>query len=103
MRPVVPFAPGKRVKPMEETRSRFYLRLRVTNQPGVFAQITRVLGDAEISLASVIQKEEHQAGTIAEVVLTTYVAQEAAMRSALKALASLDAVDEICNVIRIED
>jgi homoserine dehydrogenase len=103
MRPLVPFDSSKRVKPVEEIRSRYYLRLRVTNRPGVFAQITHVLGEAEISLASVIQKEEHQAGTIAEVVLTTYVAQEAAMRSALKALAGLDVVDEICNVIRIED
>jgi homoserine dehydrogenase len=102
-RTLVPFDFSKRVKPMEEIQSRYYLRLRVTNRPGVFAKITRVLGDAEISLASVIQKEEHQAGAIAEVVLTTYVAQEVAMRRALKALSGLDVVDEICNVIRIED
>ena len=103
MRPLVPFDQSKRVKPVEEIRSRYYLRLHVTNRPGVFAQITRVLGEAEISLASVIQKEEHQAGTVAEVVLTTYVAQEAAMRRALAALADLDVVSEVCNVIRIED
>lgn len=103
MRPLAPLDRTKRVKPVEEIRSRYYLRLHVTNRPGVFAQITRVLGDAEISLASVIQKEEHQAGTIAEVVLTTYVAQESAMRRALKALGDLEVVSEIASVIRIED
>ena len=103
MRPLVPFDGTKRIRPVEEMESRYYLRLQVTNRPGVFAQITRVLGEAEISIASVIQKEERDAGRIAEVVLTTYLARESAMRSALQSLAALPVVSEISNVIRIED
>jgi len=103
MRPLVPMDEAKRVRSVEESESRYYLRLQVTNRPGVFAQITRVLGEAEISLASVIQKEERDAGKMAEVVLTTYLAQEAAMRKALRALAALPVVHDISSVIRVED
>ncbi len=103
MRPVPPLDTRKRVKPVEEIETRYYLRIQVTNQPGVFAQIARVMGEAGISLASVIQKEERDAGRQAEVVLTTYLAREAAMRQALQALLELPVVDEISNVVRVED
>jgi homoserine dehydrogenase len=98
-----PLDESKRVIPMEETESRFYIRLQVTNEPGVFAQITRVLGEAEISLASVIQKEETDAGRIAEVVLTTYRSREAAMRKAVQALSTLSVVEAVSSVVRVED
>ena len=102
-RPVPPLDRTKRLRRPEEMESRFYLRLQVSNKPGVFAQITGVLGTAGISLASVIQKEERDAGRIAEVVLATYKTREDAMQRAVQALSALDAVDEISNVIRIED
>jgi len=99
----MPLDKQKRIRPLEEMESRFYLRIQVTNQPGVFAQITRVLGDAGISLASVIQKEERDAGRMAEVVLTTYRSTEASMGRAMRALAELSAVEEVSNLIRIEE
>ena len=102
-RPVPPLDTTKRVKAVDEVETRYYLRLQVTNQPGVFAQIARVMGEAGISLASVIQKEERDAGRQAEVVLTTYLAREAAMRQALQALLELPVVDDISSVVRVED
>jgi homoserine dehydrogenase len=102
-RRTVPLDESRTVVPMEETESRFYIRLEVDNRPGVFAQITTVLGEAGISLASVIQKEERDAGRMAEVVLTTYRALEASMSEAVRALSALPAVAEVSNVIRIEE
>ncbi len=103
MRPPVPLEKTKRLRPMDDVESRYYFRLQVANRPGVFAQITRVLGEAEISLASVIQKSETDSGRIAEVVLTTYEATEAAMQIAVRALSALPAVEAVSNVIRVED
>ncbi len=103
VRPVAPVDPQKRLKPVEAMESRYYLRLQVNNQPGVFAQIALVMGDAGISLASVIQKGDRDTGRMAEVVLTTYAARESAMRKALEALSSLPVVHEVSNVIRVED
>jgi len=103
MRPVPPLDAAKRVKPVDEIETRYYLRLQVANRPGVFAQIAGAMGEAGISLASVIQKEERDAGRQAEVVLTTYLAREAAMRRALGALEKLPVVDEVSSVVRVED
>jgi homoserine dehydrogenase len=82
------------------------LRLLVTDQPGVFAQITRALGDAQISLASVIQKQSVEVGDppteCAEIVLMTHRAQEAAMQRAVRAVAELPVVREVGSLIRVE-
>src|SRR3954447_3869059 len=42
--------------PGEEVESAFYLHLDVADEPGVLAQIARVLGDKEVSVKSVVQK-----------------------------------------------
>jgi hypothetical protein len=77
----------------------------------VIAAIARILGDLEISLSSVIQKEEvHDLGPAggngeryAEIVFMTHLASEAAMQNALREIAQLPAVARVGSVIRVED
>ena len=76
-----------RIVPMSELVTRYYIRLTVVDQPGVLAQIAANLGDAKISIASVIQKEADAASKTAELVIMTHEAREASMQSALKAVA----------------
>jgi len=95
--------PGKRIKSMSEIETRYYLRLNVADRPGVLAQISKVLGDHLISIASVIQKEVDSATQTAEIVIMTHPAKESAMQPALDELARLDVVKEISNFIRVED
>ena len=68
------FRPGKlfrRVLTMEESESRFYLRLQVRDCPGVIASIAQILADKSISISSLIQHERREAdGTVALVILT---------------------------------
>ncbi len=90
------------IVPMGELRTRYYLRITVPDRPGVLAQIARVLGDGDISIASVIQKEANQDAQTAELVIMTHLAQEEAMRVALARLAELPAVTEIGNFVRVE-
>ena len=97
------FDRGLAIQPMDELETKYYLRLRVYDRPGVMAQITRVLGDLQVSLASVIQKDVGEAGQLAEIVVTTHVAREAAVQEAVKRLAALDEVDEVANLVRVED
>ncbi len=94
---------GLVIQTMDELETKYYLRLRAYDRPGVMAQITRVLGDLQVSIASVIQKEVELAGDVAEIVVTTHVAREAAVQQAVQKLAKLDVVQEVCNVIRVED
>lgn len=94
--------PGKRIKPMSEIKTRYYLRLNVTDRSGVLAQISKILGNHLISIASVIQKEADSTAQTAEIVIMTHPAKEAAMQLALNELAHLDVVKEVGNFIRVE-
>jgi len=95
--------PGKVIKPMSEIETRYYLRLNVADRPGVLAQISKVLGDHQISISSVIQKEADSLAQTAEIVIMTHLAKEAAMQSALDELKQLPVVKEISNFIRVEN
>jgi homoserine dehydrogenase len=94
---------GKRVKPMAEIETQYYVRLSAADQPGVLAQIARVFGDNMISIASAIQPETDDVTQTAEIVIMTHPAQEKAMQQALGELAKLEVVKEISNFIRVED
>ncbi|MCI0888005.1 MAG: homoserine dehydrogenase, partial [Chloroflexi bacterium] len=92
-----------RIQPMADLETKYYLRLRASDRPGVMAQITRVLGDLRVSLASVIQKEVADAAGTAEIVITTHTAKESAVQEAVTKLAALDVVLEVSNLVRVED
>jgi homoserine dehydrogenase len=95
-----------RFRPMDEVCTRYYLRLLAEDRPGVFAQITHALGEAQISIASVIQKRNVLMGDppleYAEIVLMTHEAIEAAMQRAVSAIATLPVVHAVGSLIRVE-
>jgi homoserine dehydrogenase len=94
--------PGKKIKPMAELETRYYLRLNVADQPGVLAQVAKVLGGHLISISSVIQKAADAAAQAAEIVIMTHPAKEAAVQQALGELVHLPVVKAISNFIRVE-
>jgi len=91
-----------RIIPMDDLETRYYLRLTVADRPGVLAQIARVLGEAAISISSVIQKEADESAQTAELVIMTHLAREAAMQRAIAELRQLPAVQDVGNFIRVE-
>ena len=103
--PVAPLRPGidhESVLPIGSVKTRCYLRLSVDDVPGVFAQVTQVLAELGIGLASVIQREPGQAGQ-AEVVLLTYAAPEASLAEAERRLAALPCTRAVRARIRVEE
>ncbi|MFC1990793.1 homoserine dehydrogenase [Chloroflexota bacterium] len=94
---------GKKIKPMSEIETRYYLRLTVADRPGVLAQISKVFGDLSISISSAIQQEADDVTETAELVIMTHPAMEKAMQPALSKLAQLEVVKEISNFIRVEN
>ena len=62
-----------------------------------------LLGDHQISISSVIQKEADSAAQTAEIVIMTHPAQEKAMQQALDELTHLAVVKEIGNFVRVEN
>tara|TARA_B100000315_G_scaffold259040_1_gene313331 strand:- start:3952 stop:5298 length:1347 start_codon:yes stop_codon:yes gene_type:complete len=91
------------VESIDGLMRKYYLRLRVADQPGVLAQIARLLGDGEISLASVLQKDTNPADQTAEIVITTHPAREASVQEALRSMANLEVVRGVNNLLRIEE
>jgi len=66
---------GYTLRPSTGVRSRFYLRVLVQDQPGMLADVARVLADHSISIASLIQHEaleEHQGQVVPLVIMTHY-------------------------------
>lgn len=92
-----------RIKSMAEIQTKYYLRMAVLDRAGVLAQIAKVFGDHQISLASVIQKESDRATQTAEIVLMTHICRESAMQQALAEIAKLPVVREVSNLIRVEE
>jgi homoserine dehydrogenase len=88
--------------PMERHQGCYYIRLMVTDRPGVMADITAALRDEQVSLESMLQRGRAP-GEAVPIVLVTHETEEAAMARALARIARLDAVLEQPCMIRIEE
>ncbi|PKB70721.1 MAG: hypothetical protein BZY87_09370 [SAR202 cluster bacterium Io17-Chloro-G6] len=94
---------GISVRPMGDLQARYYIRLDVADHPGVLAQIAKVLGDGQISIAAVLQKDTQPETESAEIVITTHPAREASVQMALEVMAGLPQVRRVSNTLRIEE
>jgi len=87
---------------MGAVESKFYIRATVLDESGVLGEITAILGKHNVSIRSVIQKGDEEDGQVT-IVLVTHRTNEAQIKSAIKEITDLKAVDKIDNIIRIED
>ena len=96
------YTPLKRlkVKNIALIESRYYFRMKVLDQPGVLAKVSKILGEEKVSLASVVQKGS--GGSLAEIVFLTYQVQNMKISRALSQIKRLKVVKEIGNIIRVE-
>ena len=95
--------PRPKVLPFDQLASRYYLRLSAKDQPGVLAQVTKVLGDQKISLASFLQHESQAGSGSVPLVLTTHLAQEGSIQAALKQIDALPTITAPSVLLRIVD
>jgi len=89
------------LRPMEDIRSGYYLRVTAMDKPGVLAQVAGILGTHDISLISVLQKGRAH-GEAVPVVMMTHEARERDMRAALAAIDKLPVVASRTTMIRVE-
>jgi homoserine dehydrogenase len=85
--PAAAYRPGYqmdlRLRAMDEVISEYYLRFSVLDKPGVLSKISGVLGQHNISIASVIQKGRRVGETV-PLVMMTHHACERDMQAALQ-------------------
>ncbi|MCL0047440.1 homoserine dehydrogenase [Dehalococcoidia bacterium] len=94
---------GLAVQSIDDLESKYYLRLNVSDQSGVLGQIAMILGEENISLAEVLQKDTNLLAKTAEIVITTHPAFEVALQRSLNRISQLDVVHEVSSLLRIED
>lgn len=91
-----------RLKNIEDIISMYYFRFSAIDKPGVLSKISGILGEHNISIASVIQKGRRVGETVPLVVLT----HEAKERDVIKAINEIDKLPVVTgktNFIRVED
>ena len=88
---------GIKIMPREEISRRYFLRLNVEDRPHVLADITNVLGDHEISIASLVQHEAPEVDpseefSIVPLVIMTHRTTEGRFQAASRELDELDCI-----------
>lgn len=86
------------VKPFEQMKNLFFVRMQVENKPGVLAGIASIFGSHKVSISQVVQKIVAKGS--AELVIVTEAVKEFHMQDALRHLEELETVREISSVIR---
>ena len=91
------------IRDIGKLTTRYYLRFAVLDQPGVLAQIARLLADHEISIAQVIQEGKRAPDKPVTVVILTHEARESNVRHALAQADKLSATVEKTRLLRIAE
>ena len=83
--------------------SRFYLRFIVKDKAGVLSKMSNILGEENISIASVIQKENvNLDNNYADLVFMTYKCTQSSVNKALEKISKLSIVETLKSMIRVE-
>jgi homoserine dehydrogenase len=91
------------ILPISEVRSAYYLRLRALDKPGVLANVTKILGDRDISIDAMMQKEPAEGEDQADIVILTHITVEKNMDQAIAAIEALPAIAGKLTRIRMEE
>ena len=90
------------VLPIAEVVSSYYLRLRVADQPGVLADITRTLADQQISIEAMIQREPDEGEAQTDIIMLTHQTVEKNIDAAIAKIEQLSVVKKRIIRLRME-
>jgi len=90
------------ILPMSEVTTSYYLRMRVSDQPGVLADVTRILADSSISIDAMLQKEPDEGETRTDIIMLTHQTQEKNVVAAIARIEALSTVVGEVTKIRLE-
>jgi len=90
------------IKKIEDVVSKYYFRFSALDRPGVLSKISGILGNYNISIASVIQKGR-RIGEAVPLVVLTHEAVEKDVRQAIREIDQLPVVMDKTVFIRVEE
>lgn len=86
----------------EQMITGYYLRVHAFDNPGVLADITRILSDAGINIDAILQKPAHKLGQVPVIILTLPVV-ESQMNLAIEKIEKLDTITDKVVRIRLDE
>ena len=105
--PYLAFQPGEMkdtpILPIDEVVTAFYLRLRVSDEPGVLSKVTTILADQGISIDALLQRESAEGERQTDVIILTHDTVEGRMRVALAQMQALGTVLAPIVILRKEE
>ncbi|MGD8640783.1 MAG: homoserine dehydrogenase, partial [Gammaproteobacteria bacterium] len=91
---------------MEEVKTAYYLKMQAADKPGVLSDITRILGERDISIEAMIQREPagsfNNEDRTATIIMLTHNVIEGSMNQAIQEIEALEFVRSQVTRIRME-
>lgn len=87
---------------IEDIESAYYLRLQAADRPGVMAQVSRIMGDLDISIEAILQKEPGPGETTVPLIMLTRRVREHQVDEAIRRFGELEAIIGDVTRIRVE-
>ena len=87
---------------IEDVHTAYYLRLSASDQPGVLADVTRILANHGISIEAVLQKEPPAGESQLPVIMLTQPVVEREMNAAIGEIEALSTIQAPVRKIRVE-
>ncbi|EYS89443.1 homoserine dehydrogenase [Cupriavidus sp. SK-4] len=91
------------VLPIEEINSSYYLRMRVADETGVLAEITRILAEGGISIDAMLQKESREGEPQTDIIILTHITREKHVNAAIAKIEALPTVLSDVTRLRMEE
>nr|VFK37211.1 MAG: homoserine dehydrogenase [Candidatus Kentron sp. SD]VFK41504.1 MAG: homoserine dehydrogenase [Candidatus Kentron sp. SD]VFK78498.1 MAG: homoserine dehydrogenase [Candidatus Kentron sp. SD] len=90
------------ILPMARVTTAYYLRMQAADQPGVLAEVTKILGDRGISIEAVVQKTPRFGASNVPLIMLTHRVLEGKMMEAITEIERLDSIGGSVTRIRVE-
>lgn len=91
------------ILPMAEISTSYYLRLRVADEAGVLADVTRIMANFAISIDAMLQKEPAAGENQTDIIMLTHQTQEKNVLAAIEKIEKLKSVFGQVTKIRLEE
>ncbi len=88
---------------MDDVETAYYLRLNAQDKPGVMADVARIMGENNISIEAILQKEPEAGQSTATIIMLTQRILESQMNQAIVAMEDLPSVSGKVTRIRVEN
>src|SRR5690606_13940434 len=90
------------VRSIGAATTRYQVRLRVVDRPGVLAQVSTVFAEHRVSIETVRQASANPDPTHADLLVVTHAATDDSLRATVAAVGELPVVEQVLSVLRVE-